>query len=193
MSTTAGPEPSDTADLRQRKLEVANAVTSQPSVVFPPAPVAAAAEEDADDIKARKDQNYRIPLICFFLSFILPPIGWVGFMISRDSPRETPRGAWAFRSCAVGSLMSFLYTLLAACLVGHYGQLSDTSATAWGCGFGGKCPLFKVRAHICFSHMHICVTGCLTKTIQIISPNHQAGVPLLPVILSRPVYNQGPK
>eukprot|EP01055_Gregarina_sp_Pseudo9_P005371 Gregarina_sp_Pseudo_9__5370@NODE_64_length_4638_cov_86_865188_g59_i0_p6_GENE_NODE_64_length_4638_cov_86_865188_g59_i0NODE_64_length_4638_cov_86_865188_g59_i0_p6_ORF_typecomplete_len168_score13_08_NODE_64_length_4638_cov_86_865188_g59_i022612764 len=100
-------------------------------------------EEDPEVIKDRLNQDFRLPLIFFMLSFIFPPLGWVGFMRARDSPRDTPRGAWAFRSCAMGSFLAFAYTLTAACLVGHFRQLSDSDATDWGCGFGGKCPLFK--------------------------------------------------
>lgn len=100
-------------------------------------------EEDPEVVKNRHNQNIRLPLTFFLLSFIFPPLGWIGFMKARDSPRETPRGKWAFRACALGSFLAFAYTLIAACLVGHYGQLSDSDATDWGCGFGGKCPLFK--------------------------------------------------
>eukprot|EP01054_Gregarina_sp_Poly1_P005340 Gregarina_sp_Poly_1__5339@NODE_2820_length_1680_cov_196_265344_g1778_i0_p2_GENE_NODE_2820_length_1680_cov_196_265344_g1778_i0NODE_2820_length_1680_cov_196_265344_g1778_i0_p2_ORF_typecomplete_len177_score24_82_NODE_2820_length_1680_cov_196_265344_g1778_i011071637 len=100
-------------------------------------------DTDPEAIKNRRNQDIRLPLLFFCLSFIFPPLGWIGFMRARDSPRDTPRGAWAFRSCALGSFLAFVYTFTAACVVGHLGQLSDSEATDWGCGFGGKCPLFK--------------------------------------------------
>eukprot|EP01057_Protomagalhaensia_wolfi_P001401 Protomagalhaensia_wolfi_Nauph_80__1400@NODE_183_length_3259_cov_1110_229503_g138_i0_p4_GENE_NODE_183_length_3259_cov_1110_229503_g138_i0NODE_183_length_3259_cov_1110_229503_g138_i0_p4_ORF_typecomplete_len161_score20_01DUF998/PF06197_13/0_0057_NODE_183_length_3259_cov_1110_229503_g138_i015652047 len=106
--------------------------------------VPADADEDPEIIKDRKNQQYAHLVLYFWFSFLLPPLGWVGFVRHRDAPRDTPRGRWAFRACCLGSFLAFAYTFAAACVVGHFGQFQDTDATDWGCGFGGKCPLFSV-------------------------------------------------
>eukprot|EP01056_Protomagalhaensia_sp_Gyna25_P000585 Protomagalhaensia_sp_Gyna_25__584@NODE_1275_length_1990_cov_719_168631_g1017_i0_p3_GENE_NODE_1275_length_1990_cov_719_168631_g1017_i0NODE_1275_length_1990_cov_719_168631_g1017_i0_p3_ORF_typecomplete_len167_score17_71_NODE_1275_length_1990_cov_719_168631_g1017_i027503 len=104
---------------------------------------AEAADEDPEVIKDRRNQQYGHLIFYFWLSFLLPPLGWIGFVRHRDAPRDTPRGRWAFRACCLGSFLAFAYTFVAACIVGHYGQFQDTDASDWGCGFGGRCPLFS--------------------------------------------------
>lgn len=100
-------------------------------------------DEGADSATLKMAQNAKAPRIWCALAFIFPPLGWVGFVIHRKWPKNTPRGKWAHRACAIGSLLAFLYTFVAAALVGHYGQNSPNENGYKGCGFGGPCPPFS--------------------------------------------------
>lgn len=100
------------------------------------------AQGSIEELKNDKDYNYKDVKLLALFSIIFPPLGWIGFGIGRDSPRTTPRGVWAYRGVAIGSSLAVLYTFVAAILVGQLQPMVDATATSYGCGFNGPCPLF---------------------------------------------------
>ncbi|OEH79347.1 hypothetical protein cyc_05791 [Cyclospora cayetanensis] len=65
----------------------------------------------------------------FFLSFIVPPIGCAAFCLSLSAPAGSRRAVWGERALGVGSLLSFIYTLLLSMLLSEYYFIPKSGAT----------------------------------------------------------------
>ncbi|CDJ59020.1 hypothetical protein, conserved [Eimeria maxima] len=70
----------------------------------------------------------------FFLSVVFPPLGCVAFCLSLGAPAGSKRAVWAERALRIGSLLSFVYTLLLAMLLSEYYYIPNSGAVL-GYGF----------------------------------------------------------
>ncbi|PHJ15364.1 transmembrane protein [Cystoisospora suis] len=65
----------------------------------------------------KTNNDITLVLIAFILSFVCPPIGCIAFCFSLGYPENSRRYYWAVRALEVGSLLSFLYSLLLVMLL----------------------------------------------------------------------------
>ncbi|AFZ78996.1 hypothetical protein BEWA_018410 [Theileria equi strain WA] len=77
--------------------------------------------EDEKILKLRLLENdVKLPMIVFFLTFIFPPLGFVMFLPNRSLNRASLRYKWFNRSLILGSALSVIYAYILCSLLHHY-------------------------------------------------------------------------
>ncbi|BAM39830.1 hypothetical protein TOT_020000101 [Theileria orientalis strain Shintoku] len=80
-------------------------------------------EEDEEDegTKRRRllENNIKLPLIVFFLTFLFPPLGFICFLINKSLNKKSRRYAWFRRALGLGSALSVIYMLIIASVLHH--------------------------------------------------------------------------
>ncbi|CDI78493.1 hypothetical protein, conserved [Eimeria acervulina] len=90
-------------------------------------------DSDAEAGDAGKDWLPYI-IASVFLSLLFPPLGCVAFCLSLGAPSGSKRAVWAERALRMGSLLSFVYTLVLAMLLSEYYYIPNSGAVL-GYGF----------------------------------------------------------
>lgn len=68
----------------------------------------------------------------FFLSVFFPPVGCVAFCLSLNAPSGSTRAVWGERALRLGSLLSFVYTLLLAMLLSEFYFIPNSATLGFG-------------------------------------------------------------
>ncbi|PFH33186.1 hypothetical protein BESB_083850 [Besnoitia besnoiti] len=81
-------------------------------------------DEDSGDVslavggdQAKEESGIMGVVLALLLSFVFPPIGCLAFCFSLRYPENSRRYFWAVRALELGSLLSFLYSLLLVMLL----------------------------------------------------------------------------
>ncbi|KAK2195336.1 hypothetical protein BdWA1_003012 [Babesia duncani] len=67
----------------------------------------------------------RFVWISMILTILLPPIGCIAYCINGDMKKNSARYIWAYRALKLGSLLSFLYSLMICSLIHNYVTFHD--------------------------------------------------------------------
>lgn len=68
-------------------------------------------------LQIQKNNSTTVPVLGLAFSFIFPPSGWIVFFVCLSSPMDSPRYKMAVRAQYLGSVLTFVYTLvIAMCL-----------------------------------------------------------------------------
>ncbi|UKK02318.1 hypothetical protein MACK_001674 [Theileria orientalis] len=78
-------------------------------------------EEEDEGTKKRRliENNIKLPLIVFVLTFLFPPLGFIFFLINKSLNKKSRRYAWFKRSLGLGSALAVIYMLIIASVLHH--------------------------------------------------------------------------